>query len=344
MTNYTILSRITRDIADGLIVLDTHGTIVFANPMAGQLLGSSGLRVGEKYAALMLHEEGGRNDEFHQFLLDAVYDKRRVHGGRRSYTCPDGTVKTFDLTCSFLFGEDGTGKDGVVIQFSDVTREEHLRIQRRDTARGFIILMATLCVWIFFYAVWELLGQPIATGWMTILVEVIAIGAYLFLRRLTTIRVEDMGLRFRGAKRAIVVDGLVTAGALALMLAVKACILRFSPATFGPGAKLLDFSRFGFFDAIYPFTVVLQEFLTRGVMHETIMRLIPGKNADAVAIIVSSLFFGALHVYLGVAYMVGAAVLLGMFGVFYRRQGTIWGLCIPHYFLGIALKLVFGFG
>lgn len=247
------------------------------------------------------------------------------------------------LTCSLLFGPDGVEKEGVVIQFSDVTQEAELKEKHRNTARGFVIIMGILCLWIFFYAIWELLGRPIQGGVMTMLIEVAAIAGFFCLRRFTTIDFADMGLGTKGIKRALIVDGIATATILAVMLVAKTCIMNFSPDVFGADAKLLDFSRWNIFDTIYPLTVVLQEFLTRGVMHETVRNMIPGKNANAAAIIVSSLFFGALHVHLGLAYMIGSALLLGVFGVIYTKQRTIWGLCIPHYFLGISLKMIFAF-
>ena len=58
---------------------------------------------------------------------------------------------------------------------------------------------------------------------------------------------------------------------------------------------------------------------------------------ELAAIVVTSLAFGALHLFLGLIYMLGAIILLGGLGVLYRRQNTIWGLCIPHYVLGMAL-------
>ena len=48
----------------------------------------------------------------------------------------------------------------------------------------------------------------------------------------------------------------------------------------------------------------------------------------------SSLLFGALHIHRGFIYMLAATVLLGIFGVLYRKQNSIWGLCIPHFVLG----------
>ena len=46
----------------------------------------------------------------------------------------------------------------------------------------------------------------------------------------------------------------------------------------------------------------------------------------------------------GLGFMIGSFLLLSVFGVIYERQKTIWGLCIPHYFLGLSLKLIWGIG
>ena len=69
--------------------------------------------------------------------------------------------------------------------------------------------------------------------------------------------------------------------------------------------------------------------------------IFPGLT-DVVAIIISSLYFGALHLHKGLAFMIGATLLLSVFGFIYSRQGTIWGLCIPHYFLGLSLTVIWG--
>ena len=34
-------------------------------------------------------------------------------------------------------------------------------------------------------------------------------------------------------------------------------------------------------------------------------------------------------------------ILLSVFGLIYRKQKTIWGLCIPHFVLGTAIVVLF---
>lgn len=91
-----------------------------------------------------------------------------------------------------------------------------------------------------------------------------------------------------------------------------------------------------FADIIYPFTVILQEFLARGVLQENLNRIFIGKYVGATSIVISALVFGVLHIAYGQPFMLSASILLGALGILYYKQGNIWGLCIVHYVLGEA--------
>ena len=69
-------------------------------------------------------------------------------------------------------------------------------------------------------------------------------------------------------------------------------------------------------------------------------RILPDSYPPAVANIIASLVFGAVHIHKGIVYMVGAALLLSFFGILYSKQKTIWGLCIPHLVLSWSLRIL----
>ena len=341
MLTDALLTRITRDISDGLIVLDMHGSIAFVNPAARGLLELPELREEAGYAAVMQEDFRSSNDDFFQFLLNAVYERDKTHVGTIRFTTRGGNVKWFRMTTSFLFGEDGKEKEGVVVQFADETEVHALTQKAKDSAAVFVIMMAAICLWTFLYQLWMMLGMPVSSSAMTLVVEIFGFGVFFLLWKRTSITLCDMGLSARGAGRYILIDTVFTVGAFLLMVAAKLVLLRVNPGMFAKKqlfnfAILNDWSYF-----IYPITVVVQEFLTRGVIHESIKRIMPGKHADFWAIFASSLFFGALHIHKGLVYMLGAVALLSIFGVIYRKQKTIWGLCIPHFVLGVTLGLLF---
>lgn len=129
-----IIPRILRDMNDGVLVLDTRGQILYLNEKGRSMLGLSEDPEGQKYSLTFMDTDadmGDANDAFHQFVLDAVYDKENSHSGEAFYRA--GTVeetRRFRLTSSFLYGEDGQERIGIVVVFSDVTEVARLNRQR----------------------------------------------------------------------------------------------------------------------------------------------------------------------------------------------------------------------
>lgn len=343
-SDFKYLYRVTRDITDGLIIIDVKGTIVYVNPSAEHILNNPALKHDIKYAAFMVSDKTGVNDKFHQYVLDSIYDRNEEHTGLLNYTCPDGTKRVLRVVSSFAYDEEGTQTIGIILQFSDITKMHEIQQKYNDSTILLVALLAMLAVWNFSCAIWELAGRPIPIHIMTILVEVMGMTGSLIVIKKTSITPSDFGLSFKGIGKAVFTDGIFNLIILALMVSAKLLILKFMPGLYGKDAPLFFFGAWGAADTLYPFTVVLQEFLTRGAVQGSICRVMPEKYAVPSSIILSSLFFGALHIYLGVAYMIGAFLLLSVFGIVYHKQKTIWGLCIPHYFLGLALKFIFGVG
>lgn len=338
------LYRVTRDITDGLILIDETGTIVYVNPSAKRILNNPALEQGIKYASFMIKDQKGVNDEFHQYVVDSIHDRKNEHTGLLRYTCPDGNKRVLRIVSSFAYDEEGIKTIGIILQFSDVTKLHEVQQKYNDSTILLVALLAMLAIWNFACAVWELMGRPVPAYVMTVVIEVMgALGSLLIIKK-TSITAADFGLSFKGAGRAVVIDTVFTAVTLTGMIAVKLLILKFRPDVFGTDAPFFYFRAWGLSETLYPLTVVIQEFLTRGAVQGSIRRVLPEKYAVPAAILLSSIFFGALHIYLGVAFMVGAFLLLSVFGVIYQKQKTIWGLCIPHYFLGLSLKIIFGIG
>lgn len=336
-----ILPRILRDITDGVLVLDRGGNILYINPSGCQILGLTKDCVGQKYYAVAMDDEKDDNDKFHQFLLDAVYDKDNTHSGEIEYTDKSGKKRNLRIVTSFLRNAEGNAKDGVVIQFSDETEVVRLRRKEHDTVTVFAVTMILVCSWIFFVQIWEYLNRPIPLFVMTNLVEIIGILLLLFILKNTSFTWQDIGLSVKGIGPIIRLDSLMAALGAVLLILVKVAMLKANPGHFEAGTPFFDWKVLLRTSSIlYPFTAILQEFLVRGVVHENMRRIFTGKRGETLAIVVSSLFFGALHLYLGLMFMAGAALLLGVLGVLYRRQNTIWGLCIPHFVLGLMLSIL----
>ena len=325
------MPRVLRDMNDGVLVLDARGKILFLNERGMRILGLGRSPAGESYAAALL-ETAGENDAFHQLILDCVYDKDHVHSGVVPYGGAEGETLSLKVTTSFLMDDAGVEKVGVVVIFSDVTEVERLQRQRRESSVIFAVL--TICVSAYLF-LWRGLGYLGVPAWvMTQLIQVMALVMLLVILKTTSFSIRDIGLRVTNARATFLPALLITAGGVAVLAGGKLLLLRLCPGFFPAGAPFWDWSVGNFSDVIYPLTVVLQEFLARGAMQESLRRIFVGKHAALLSVVVSSLLFGVLHIAYGLPYMLGAALLLGALGFLYEKQGNIWGLSIIHYVLG----------
>jgi PAS domain S-box-containing protein len=127
-------TAILRDMADGVMVIDEKNIIQYLNPAATSILELDRKLEGVKYGEFFASD--GENDGFHEFVLDAVYDKDKTHSGTVAYKT-EKAVKTLKVTTSFIFDEERTRKIGISVVFSDITESERLT-QLRNTFSKYV--------------------------------------------------------------------------------------------------------------------------------------------------------------------------------------------------------------
>ena len=326
----TLDTRILRDFDEGLITFDRGGVIQYINPAASMILGLTDNAVGKRYRDVF----SGDNDEFLSFLVKSMAEKNTSYRGNILFRRADGISVRLDTSCICLQEEEDPQERSFAIHFEDITEIDALRRKRRESSAVFIGTMTAVSVWIFVVALWQMTGQKISQELMTQFIHAISLLMFFYIRRYTHFTFEEMGFKIRGISKAVLTDCLLTAVFTAALFILKLVIMRVKSGFFDESAPFWDWSRLNWSDIIYPLTVVMQEFLSRGVIQENLRRIFVGKHSEAAAIIVSSLLFGALHIHRGFIFMIAASALLSIFGVLYRKQNSIWGLCIPHFVLG----------
>lgn len=326
----TLDTRVLRDFDEGIITFDRGGVIRYINPAASMILGLTGNAVGKRYRDVFDKD----NDGLLEYLVKATVEKNASHRGDVLFQRDDGSTVRLNTSCICLQDDEDVRERSYAIHFEDITEIDTLRRKRRESSAVFIGTMTAISLWIYAVALWQLTGEKVSQEIMTQFIHAISLIMFFFIRHYTHFSFEEMGLRIKGIAKAIKTDCLFTAVLTALLFGIKLVILKVSPGFFPAGAPFWDWSRVGWSDLVYPLTVVLQEFLSRGVIHENLRRIFVGKHSEAAAIIVSSLLFGALHIHRGFMYMLAATALLAIFGILYRKQNSIWGLCIPHFVLG----------
>ena len=331
-----IVERITRDISDGLIMIDLSGNVVYVNPSAEELLDDPDLKEGFDVSNYLDQVGSCPNEEFYRYVLDSVRDKEVTHSGTVTYVCSDGSERYFQVKSSFVFSEDGTEQYGVILQFTDVTESRSTQIKYRDAVTVLVAMIVVLSAWCIVYSLWDYLGHPVSKSAMTVIIEALGAAGTLLLLRSTSLTVHDLGLgKGTDLKKSLINDSTTTAVILLVMIAAKHFLM--------PDEPLFYWSRWSVSCTMYPLTVIVQELLTRGVAQSCLILALPDGTPEIIPIVISSLFFGALHLHKGLMFMVGAVLLLSVFGFIYNRQKTIWGLCIPHYVLGLSLTIIWAF-
>lgn len=338
------INRLIQDIEEGIIVVDNNGTIKNINPKALDILNINDDYTNKKYIELM-ENDTNNNDEFHQMVIDVVDDKKIVHKKRINYNTAY-SQKTLYIASSILKDENGN-QIGIILSFDDVTKEERLKKKVSNSALIFIILVGLLSIWMFACAIFINDQDPINASLFGRIIMYLPLLFTPVATKVCGFTINELGLKTKGIKKYVLIDTGLTIVSVLLMCLAKLIILRYVPSFtfYTANNQFFDFSKYTLLARIeYGVCVIAQEYLSRGLVYESIKRIVSTekneKYVDTIAIIVSSLYFAALHIYLGPTYMIGAFILLSIFGIIYKKQRSIWGLCIPHFVLGMMIEIL----
>lgn len=332
-----LIPRILRDIDDGVLALDLRGRIVYINPQCEKIFGQRASLLGKSYAEAFFDDpQAEENDAFHQFVLNAVYQKDRAHCGTVPFCDAGGRKRYLRLTASFLRDETSEERVGIVMVISDVTETEVLKKQRRDAAVVFACIIACVCLYLVLLAALEFFGLNVPTKALTQVINVMVFAFCIVIYKRTDFSREELGLGVPRPKATFVSAGVVSAAIVALLMLAKLLLRKISPGYFAENAPFWNWNIGAYAWVSYIFTCVIQEFLARSMVYGSIRKLFDGRKAALHAILLSSLLFGAVHIAHGFVYMASAIVLLGALGGMYEKQRSIWGVVIVHYVLGQA--------
>ena len=215
-----IVPRILRDMNEGVMVLDPKGTILYLNEKGQGFLGVDKAAEGSKFASVFFSTESG-NDEFTQFVLDAVYDKENTHNGVARFRLADGSQRVFHMTSSFLFSEDGETCSGVVVVFMDVTSHARLHQQFKDASVIFAVLMVCVCGYMFLWSGLRFLNMEPAPWVMSLMIEGISLLMFFIILKATSFSMKEIGLQTTNLKPILITDSLIALGGVAFVVIKK---------------------------------------------------------------------------------------------------------------------------
>lgn len=328
--------RILRDMDDSVLALDNRGHIMYMNPQCQTLLGLKDDVLGRTYAEVFFDRQDTRNDKFHQFLVDAVLEKECTHTGTVSFTDAQNYTRHLRITSSFLKSDAGNEGNGVVLVLSDVTETEVLKKKRYDASVVFSCVIACVCLYLLLLATLDFLQIHVPTVNLSQILNGMVFCFGVIIYRKTDFSFEELGLKIQDYKNTFLPAIGISIALVAILMVVKLAVLRFAPGFFTAGSPFWNWN-IGLYGWIgYIFSCIIQEFLARSMLYGSIRKMFDGKHAVLVAIILSTLLFGAVHLAHGFMYMTGAMILLGSLGGLYEKQRNIWGVAIIHYVMGEA--------
>lgn len=332
------ISKILEAAADGVIVIGDSGRLLYINQSAKRVCGFSDDVIGRNYAAVMQDliaiEE---NDEFYQYIINAILNRDAAQKGDVSFIGNGGKKYRLHLTASYY---DDETVSGVVIQFSDITEIELERKTRLDSTVVFVTILSVSALWNYLYGLWDYTGRPVPVGFLPPIMYAMGLVTLLILWKTTDLPLKDVGLGTVNLKQNIRVNVFITIAGLVIMVLLKLILLAAAPGFF-QGKPFVNFAAQRPWQYLYYIlSVFLQQFISQGIIHENLRRILYGKHKAFFAYMLSLLFFGAMHIHYGIIYMVAGTVLLAAIGGIYIKQRSIWGILIPHYVLGTALVVL----
>ena len=149
----------------------------------------------------------------------------------------------------------------------------------------------------------------------------------------------DYGWTFRNWRRSLSESLIVTGVVFLVLVVIKVLLVSFVPALHG--APVFNWTNWGGWAMVtsYLFVAPAQELIGRGFLQNSIERFLTGRRRTLLAVVLTSVQFGVVHLHF--SFTTGAVAMVSglLFGAMFARHRTIVGVSVSHFILG---SLAFG--
>ena len=341
-------AAILKQMSDAVISIDAVGTIESVNPAFEQMFGvTADQAIGKGFGEVMLAREGFA--EFNDVLIDAIFHKKETLA-RDIGIDRQGERRHLSVRANFLVlpgragaGDGGeAGEAGVVAVVSDQTERIALLERQSDYAQALIMIVFCLSIGTIVTAIGlqtfdidALFGSASHTWRLIIWAGLlsIALPCLVYLRR-TRFPLSDFGLTLDGWRRSLAESGVIIAVGL---VALTLLAIFLDGRSGDPAAPLFDWKHIAGIGAIsYVLHSFMQEFVARGVLQGTLMRVLAARH-DAIAILSAAFIFASLHAIVGLKFVIVTFFVSLLLGYVYNRHRTLIGVTLIHAVLGEAI-------
>lgn len=332
------LDQILNDMQNGVLAVDSHGTVLYTNPQMNSFLEEKNVK-GRTLFSLMENNENPENDEFWNCIVDVIF-KHAIHRQTKvRYTAPSGRDYRFHVTSSYLsLGNEADDRsNGVVLTVADETIHEVLEKKKHDSMIVLIGILVLVCSTVFVSSLYNFLDGAFPRGWIARFTEISGFALMLLFLKYTSLTVHDFGLVSKKRKSEIIESLIIVTVMIFVMAVAKMIMIRLGSHLFPSNRPFFDFTAPpNYYYVTYIFIVFMQEFLTRCGLQKSLNKILENKHKNLVSVLVTSVMFMAVHLQHGLVYMIGAGLLNAVLAIVYNRHNGILGTCIIHYAFGVG--------
>ncbi len=333
------MADILRGMSDGVLLLGFDGDVMFINEKCKRMLGVATDITDKSYTEWMPEvsfKKGKRKEQsLRAFVSSALVTREKCEGKELAFAKEGGEKRKFDAGAS-VFKNPETGEAlGVLFLLTDVTELAKMRRKNKDATVVFASLISCLCAYLFIWRILVFFNVKLSTYDKTNIVHAIVFILAIVIFTKTEFSVSEIGIGIKEPKKTILTSVLISAGVVATMCLLKLAIMKIAPTYFSEGRPFWWWG-LGKLYVSYIFTCVIQEFLARSVIQESLRRVLHEGRDGTLSLVLSALLFGVVHIAHGLMYMLGATILLGALGGLYNKQRSVWGVALIHYTLGIS--------
>ena len=332
-----LIPRILRDINNGVLALDQRGRIIYINTPCEAMLGKHEDLIGKSYAEAFFddpHEK--ENDTFHQFVLDAIYQKEQTHKGTVAFFDSTGKKRFIRITSSFLKSESGEENVGIVLVMVDITETQILKKKRHEASIVFACVLCGLTAYLLILGALPFFNISASVHVLSQIVYAVGCCMTFAGYKLADYSYEDFGLKLVNPMKTLTPAAFISAVGVAFLIILKFVFLNFSTDFFPADTPFWNWNLGLYVWLSYVPACIVQEIIMRSMAYSSIRKIYDGKHGTLVAVTLSALLFSGLHIGHGFFYMVAAGVMMVSLAWLHEKQGNIWGVTLIHYVLGQA--------
>jgi CRP-like cAMP-binding protein len=181
--------------------------------------------------------------------------------------------------------------------------------------------------------------MQMTVGWVALLGILVPV-AFLVIHLKAPLR--EFGLTTRGWRRSVAEAVLLSAAALPLLAGWRYVTMAEGELFFS-WRTMAHYSprELALFLALYSMHGAIQEFIARGVMQGGLTRFMRGSHF-MIPVVLASMMFSFAHAHISLLVVAQVFVVSVVLGVTYHRHGTLIGVSIVHYVVGV-FSLALGF-